>query len=174
MIYPNLFLADVYKSYQKLTLEIIRKPTYLVKVPFFPLIPFHLKIFFFPRNVLFFSCSVDWKLRWLSFLSVLSVFVDFPYWMRLGVRYHCYYLYSVVCQQICVRAKFKYVGETKKCDDRRDKRTNGQQKSYIPQSFFGGCIQILSKINIRNFKKTYISCPTHLNFAHTGVFISEL
>ena len=26
------------------------------------------------RNVLFFSCSVDWKLRWLSFLSVLSVF----------------------------------------------------------------------------------------------------
>ena len=51
-------------------------------------------------NVLFFSCSVDWKLRWLSFLSVLSVFVDFPFWMRLGVRYHCYYLYSVVCQQI--------------------------------------------------------------------------
>jgi hypothetical protein len=28
---------------QKLTLEILRKPTYLVKVPFFPLIPFHLK-----------------------------------------------------------------------------------------------------------------------------------
>jgi hypothetical protein len=52
------------------------------------------------RNVLFFSCSVDWKLRWLSFLSILSVFVDFPFWMRLGVRYHCYYLYSVVCQQI--------------------------------------------------------------------------
>ena len=52
------------------------------------------------RNVLFFSCSVDWKLRWLNFLSVLSVFVDFPFWMRLGVRYHCYYLYSVVCQQI--------------------------------------------------------------------------
>ena len=52
------------------------------------------------RNVLFFSCSVDWKLRWLSFLSVLSVFVDFPFRMRLGVRYHCYYLYSVVCQQI--------------------------------------------------------------------------
>ena len=44
--------------------------------------------------------SVDWKLRWLSFLSVLSVFVDFPFWMCLGVRYHCYYLYSVVCQQI--------------------------------------------------------------------------
>jgi hypothetical protein len=22
--------------------------------------------------------------------------VDFPFWMRLGVRYHCYYLYSVV------------------------------------------------------------------------------
>jgi hypothetical protein len=42
-IYPNLFLADVYKSYQKFTLEILRKPTYLVKVPFFPLIPFHLK-----------------------------------------------------------------------------------------------------------------------------------
>ena len=42
-IYPNLFLADVCKSYQKLTLEILRKPTYLVKVPFFPLIPFHLK-----------------------------------------------------------------------------------------------------------------------------------
>jgi hypothetical protein len=36
----------------------------------------------------------------LSFLSVLSVFVDFPFWKRLGVRYHCYYLYSVVCQQI--------------------------------------------------------------------------
>ena len=52
------------------------------------------------RNVLVFSCSVDWKLRWLSFLSALSVFVDFPFWMRLGVRYHCYYLYSVVCQQI--------------------------------------------------------------------------
>ncbi len=52
------------------------------------------------RNVLFFSCSVGWKLRWLSFLSVLSVFADFPFWMRLGVRYHCYYLYSVVCQQI--------------------------------------------------------------------------
>ena len=52
------------------------------------------------RNVLFFSCSVDWKLRWLSFLSVLSVFVDFPFWMHLGVWYHCYYLYSVVCQQI--------------------------------------------------------------------------
>ena len=52
------------------------------------------------RNVLFFSCSVDWKLRWLSFFSVLSVFVDFPFWMRLGVLYHCYYLYSVVCQQM--------------------------------------------------------------------------
>ena len=52
------------------------------------------------RNVLFFSYSVYWKLRWLSFLSVLSVFVDFPLWMRLGVRYHCYYLYLVVCQQI--------------------------------------------------------------------------
>ena len=38
--------------------------------------------------------------RWLSFLSVLSVFVDFPFWMRLGVRYHCYYLYLVVYQQI--------------------------------------------------------------------------
>ena len=36
----------------------------------------------------------------MSFLSVLSVFVDFSFWMRLGVRYHCYYLYSVVCQQI--------------------------------------------------------------------------
>jgi hypothetical protein len=35
--------------------------------------------------MLLFSCSVDWKLRWLSFLSVLSVFVDFPFWMRLGV-----------------------------------------------------------------------------------------
>jgi hypothetical protein len=52
------------------------------------------------RNVLLNSCSVDWKLKWLSFLSVLSVFVDFPYWMRLGVRYHCYYMYLVVCQQI--------------------------------------------------------------------------
>ena len=51
-------------------------------------------------NVLFFSCSVDWKLRWLSFLSVLSVFVDFSFWMRLGEWYRCYYLYSVVCQQI--------------------------------------------------------------------------
>ena len=39
-------------------------------------------------------------LRWLSFLSVLSVFVDFSFWMRLGVQYHCYYLYTVVCQQI--------------------------------------------------------------------------
>ena len=46
--------------------------------------------------MLLFSCSVDWKLRWLSFLSVLSVSVDFPFWMRLGVWYHCYYLYSVV------------------------------------------------------------------------------
>ena len=52
------------------------------------------------RNVLVFNCSIDWKLRWLSFLSVLSVFVDFPFWMRLGVWYHYYYLYSVVCQQI--------------------------------------------------------------------------
>ena len=51
----------------------------------------------------------------------------------------------------------KCVGETNKCDDRTDKRTNEQQKSYIPQSFVGGCIQILSKINIRNLKKTYIS-----------------
>ena len=50
--------------------------------------------------MLLFSCFVNWKLRWLSFLSVLSVFVDFPFWMRRGVRYHCYYLYSVVCQQI--------------------------------------------------------------------------
>jgi hypothetical protein len=24
------------------------------------------------KNVLFFICSVDWKLRWLSFLSVVS------------------------------------------------------------------------------------------------------
>ena len=42
-IYPNLFLADVYKSYQILTLEILKQSTYLVKVPFFPLIPFHIK-----------------------------------------------------------------------------------------------------------------------------------
>ena len=42
-IYPNLFLAEVYKSYQKLTLEILKKSTYLVKVPVFPLIPFHIK-----------------------------------------------------------------------------------------------------------------------------------
>jgi hypothetical protein len=42
-IYPNLFLADVYKSYQILTLEILKKSTYLVKVPFFPLIPSHIK-----------------------------------------------------------------------------------------------------------------------------------
>ena len=41
----------------------------------------------------------------------------------------------------------------KKCDDRTDKRTERQQKSYIPQSFFGGGIQILSKINFKNFKK---------------------
>jgi hypothetical protein len=40
-IYPNLFLAEVYKCYKKLTLEIKIKSTYLVKVPFFPLIPFH-------------------------------------------------------------------------------------------------------------------------------------
>ena len=52
------------------------------------------------RNVLFFSCSIDWKLRWLSFLSALPVFVDFPIWMCLGEWYHCFYLYSVVCQQI--------------------------------------------------------------------------
>jgi hypothetical protein len=46
-------------------------------------------------------------------------------------------------------------------DDRTDKRTNEQQKSYMPQSFFGGCMQILSKINIINFKKTYnISCKS--------------
>ena len=45
----------------------------------------------------------------------------------------------------------------RKCDDRTDQRTNGQQKSYIPQSFFGGGIQILSKINYRNLKKsTYL------------------
>jgi hypothetical protein len=39
-------LAEVYKSYQKLTfffLEIKKKSTYLVKVPFSPLIPFHIK-----------------------------------------------------------------------------------------------------------------------------------
>ena len=41
-IYPNLLLAEVYKSYQKLTLEILKKSTYLVKVTFFPLIPFHI------------------------------------------------------------------------------------------------------------------------------------
>jgi hypothetical protein len=41
--------------------------------------------------------------------------------------------------------------ETKKCDNRTVKRTNGQQKSYIPQSFFGGGIQILSKNYFRNF-----------------------
>jgi hypothetical protein len=29
----------------------------------------------------------------------------------------------------------------------RTNEPNGQQKSYIPQSFFGGGIQILSKIN---------------------------
>ena len=38
----------------------------------------------------------------------------------------------------------------KKCDDRTDKRTERQQKSYIPQSFFGGGIKILSKINFKN------------------------
>jgi hypothetical protein len=42
-LYTPIFFGDVYKSYQKLTLEIFKKPTYLVKVPFFPLIPFHLK-----------------------------------------------------------------------------------------------------------------------------------
>ena len=36
---------------------------------------------------------------WASYRFCLF-FVDFPFWMRLGVRYHCYYLYSVVCQQI--------------------------------------------------------------------------
>ena len=69
------------------------------------------------RNVLFFSCSVDWKLRWLSFLSALSVFVDFPFWMRLGVRYHCYYLYSVVCQQIwrnVLRCSFRDIQGSKR------------------------------------------------------------
>ena len=42
-IYSNLFLAEVCKSYQRLTLEIKKKSTYLVKVPFSPLIPFHIK-----------------------------------------------------------------------------------------------------------------------------------
>jgi hypothetical protein len=32
--------------------------------------------------------------------------------------------------------------------------------SYIPLSFFGGGIQILSKINFRNLKKIYISCKS--------------
>ena len=54
----------------------------------------------------------------------------------------------------------KCVGETKKCDDRTDKRTNVQQKSYIPLSFFGGGIQILSKIYFRNLKIIYISCKS--------------
>jgi hypothetical protein len=36
-----------------------------------------------PKKMVVFSCSVDWKLRWLSFLSVLSVFVDFPFWMLI-------------------------------------------------------------------------------------------
>ena len=40
---PLFFLADVYKSYQILTLEILKQSTYLVKVPFFPLILFHIK-----------------------------------------------------------------------------------------------------------------------------------
>ena len=50
--------------------------------------------------MLFFSWSVDWKLRWLSFLSVLSVFVDSPFWIRLREWYRYYYLYSVVCRDI--------------------------------------------------------------------------
>ena len=37
---------------------------------------------------------------------------------------------------------------------RPDGQTNEQQKSYIPQSFFGGGTQILSKINFRNLKKS--------------------
>ena len=41
-----------------------------------------------------------------------------------------------------------------------DKQTKEQQKSYIPQSFFGGGTQILSKINFSNFKKIYISCKS--------------
>jgi hypothetical protein len=45
-------LADVYKSYQKLTLEIKKKSTYLVKVPFFPLILFHIKKTQIPPSVL--------------------------------------------------------------------------------------------------------------------------
>jgi hypothetical protein len=31
----------------------------------------------------------------------------------------------------------------------RTNEPNGQQKSYIPQSFFGGGMQILSKINFK-------------------------
>jgi hypothetical protein len=42
-IYPNLFLANVYKSYQKLTLEILRKPTLSCKSTFFPFDLFSLK-----------------------------------------------------------------------------------------------------------------------------------
>jgi hypothetical protein len=34
-------------------------------------------------------------------------------------------------------------------------KLNGQQKSYLPQSFFGGGIKILSKINFK-FKKKKI------------------
>jgi hypothetical protein len=35
-----------------------------------------------------------------------------------------------------------------------------KRDSYIPQSLFGGCMQILSKINFRNLKKIYISCKS--------------
>ena len=40
------------------------------------------------------------KTQMVELLIGFVCFVNFPFWMRLGVRYHCYYLYSVVCQHI--------------------------------------------------------------------------
>jgi hypothetical protein len=51
-----------------------------------------------------------------------------------------------------VRAKFKSVLERRKSvTTGRTNEPNGQQKSYIPQSFFGRGIQILSKNNFNFF-----------------------
>jgi hypothetical protein len=42
---------------------------------------------------------------------------------------------------------------------RTNERTDSRSPIY-PNLFFGGCLQILSKINFRNLKKIYISCKS--------------